>query len=59
MPDDKAQVAAYLPREVRRRFYSELALREQKFSAWLRSRVEDFLSETERDTPPEVPHAES
>jgi hypothetical protein len=40
-----AQVKAAIPRDLKRRAFSALALREEKFNRWLQRQLEAFLLE--------------
>ena len=42
-----AQVKAIIPRDLKRRAFAVLALREEKFNGWLRRELEALLQETE------------
>jgi hypothetical protein len=44
---DMIQVHAFLPRQLKRRAFGALALREQRFSQWLRDALEAWLREVE------------
>jgi hypothetical protein len=46
--EDIAQVKAAIPRDLKRRAFSALALREEKFNRWLQRQLEVFLQENER-----------
>ena len=46
MPDD-VQVKASVPRDLKRRAFAALALRDEKFNRWLRSQMETWLQEVE------------
>jgi hypothetical protein len=41
-----AQVKATIPRDLKRRAFAVLALREEKFNGWLRRELEALLEET-------------
>lgn len=41
------QVKATIPRDLKRRAFAVLALREEKFNGWLRRELETLLQETE------------
>jgi hypothetical protein len=43
-----AQVKATIPRDLKRRAFAVLALREEKFNGWLRRELEALLQETEK-----------
>src|SRR4030095_14489936 len=45
--DDLVQVHAFLPRDLKRRAFSALARREQRFTHWLRDGLEAWLQEVE------------
>ena len=45
---DVVQVHALIPRTLKRHAFSVLALRERKFSHWLREQIEAWLEEAER-----------
>ena len=40
-----AQVKAAIPRDLKRRAFAALALREEKFNRWLQRELEEFLQE--------------
>ena len=40
-----AQVKAAIPRDLKRRAFAALALREEKFNRWLQRELEQFLKE--------------
>jgi len=42
-----AQVKATVPRDLKRRAFAVLALRDEKFARWLRRNLEALLQETE------------
>lgn len=42
------QVKATIPRELKCRAFSALALRDEKFSRWLRNQLEDWLKKAEQ-----------
>jgi hypothetical protein len=42
---ETAQVKAAIPRELKRRAFAALALREEKFNRWLQKELEAFLQE--------------
>ena len=44
---DVAQVKAAIPRDLKRRAFAALALREEKFNRWLQRELEEFLQEIE------------
>jgi len=46
MPDD-VQVKASVPRDLKRRAFASLALRDEKFNRWLRSQMETWLQAVE------------
>jgi hypothetical protein len=46
MPD-VAQVKATIPRDLKRRAFAVLALREEKFNGWLRRELEALLQDAE------------
>jgi hypothetical protein len=46
MPD-VVQVKAAIPRELKRRAFAALALRDEKFNRWLRSQMETWLQAVE------------
>ena len=48
-----AQVKATIPRELKRRAFAALALREEKFNGWLRRELEALLQETEKAERPD------
>jgi hypothetical protein len=51
MPDG-VQVRAVIPRELKRRAFVALAVREEKFSSWLRNQLESWLQDvTEASAP--------
>ena len=41
------QVKAAIPRELKRRTFAALALREQRFNHWLRTQMETWLAQVE------------
>ena len=43
--EETAQVKAAIPRELKRRAFAALALREEKFKRWLQRELEAFVQE--------------
>ena len=46
---DVVQVKAEIPRDLKRRAFSALALRERKFAHWLRDSLQHWVEEAEQD----------
>jgi len=44
------QVKADVPRDLKRRAFAALALREQRFNWWLRTQMEEWLRQVETDS---------
>jgi hypothetical protein len=45
-----AQVKAAIPRDLKKRTFAALALREEKFNRWLRTQMEEWLRQVEADS---------
>ncbi len=53
--EDVVQVKGLLERQIKRRLFSALALREKRYTQWLREQSEQWLQEVE--TVPQAPQA--
>ena len=47
--EEFVQVKADVPRDLKRRAFAALALREEKFNRWLRTQMETLLQEVEEE----------
>jgi hypothetical protein len=53
--EECVQVKADVPRDLKRRAFAALALREEKFNRWLRIQMEEWLQEVEgREGPADI-----